>query len=207
MTVFKTDHEAFWAGEFGDEYIDRNSNQRLVASNAALFSKIVGSTGSLQTVIEFGANIGMNLRALRVLLPTAEFAAIEINARAAGRLREWGGTTVHETSILDYVPARRYDFAFIKGVLIHIDPAYLPCVYDQLEASAERYVAMVEYYNPTPVTVPYRGHQERLFKRDFAGEFMARHPTFKLRDYGFVYKGDPSFPQDDVTWFLMERRA
>ena len=55
--------------------------------------------------------------------------------------------------------------------------------------------------------VKYRGHENRLFKRDFAGEFMARHLSFRLRDYGLVYHADPAFPQDDVTWFLMERSA
>jgi hypothetical protein len=27
-----------------------------------------------------------------------------------------------------------------------------------------------------------------------------------LCDYGFVYHRDPLFPQDDITWFLMEKR-
>ena len=25
-------------------------------------------------------------------------------------------------------------------------------------------------------------------------------------DYGFAYKRDPKFPQDDITWFLMEKK-
>jgi spore coat polysaccharide biosynthesis protein SpsF len=45
-----------------------------------------------------------------------------------------------------------------------------------------------------------------LFKRDFAGEIMERHPQMQLVDYGFSYRRDPNFPQDDITWFLMERR-
>ena len=62
-----------------------------------------------------------------------------------------------------------------------------------------------EYYNPTPVTVPYRGASERLFKRDFAGELMDRF-DLALVDYGFVYHRDSHFPQDDLTWFLLEKR-
>ena len=27
-----------------------------------------------------------------------------------------------------------------------------------------------------------------------------------LIDYGFSYHRDPVFPQDDITWFLMERK-
>jgi hypothetical protein len=44
------------------------------------------------------------------------------------------------------------------------------------------------------------------FKRDFAGEIMDRFPDLRLVDYGFVYHRDPQFPQDDFTWFLMEKR-
>ncbi len=34
---------------------------------------------------------------------------------------------------------------------------------------------------------------------------MEQHPTMRLIDYGFIYRRDPSFPQDDITWFLMEK--
>ena len=44
-----------------------------------------------------------------------------------------------------------------------------------------------------------------VVKRDFAGEMMDRHPELQLVEYGFVYKRDPNFPQNDVTWFLMEK--
>jgi len=27
----------------------------------------------------------------------------------------------------------------------------------------------------------------------------------QLVDYGFAYRRDPNFPQDDITWFLMEK--
>jgi pseudaminic acid biosynthesis-associated methylase len=93
----------------------------------------------------------------------------------------------------------------IKGVLIHINPAELPQVYDKLVSATGRYLLVAEYYNPVPVDILYRGHSDRLFKRDFAGEIMDRHVQMKLLDYGFVYHRDPQFPDDDFTWFLMEK--
>jgi spore coat polysaccharide biosynthesis protein SpsF len=39
-----------------------------------------------------------------------------------------------------------------------------------------------------------------------AGEMMERYPDLALVDYGFLYHKDPVFPQDDITWFLMEKR-
>jgi spore coat polysaccharide biosynthesis protein SpsF len=204
--MFKTEQESFWSGDFGKDYTERNNNAGILASDVSLFERILSRTPGIRSVIELGANIGLNLKALRGLLTDVELEAVEINGAAAAVLREWGGCEVREMSILDYEVKRQFDLAFTKGVLIHIDPSYLPCVYDLLHALARRYVLMAEYYNPVPVEVIYRGHQGKLFKRDFAGEFMNRFPDVCLLDYGFVYHRDPRFPMDDVTWFLMEKQ-
>lgn len=204
---YGTAQESFWAGEFGDDYSDRNVGANWIAANTALFAKILARTTNVGSVIEFGANIGLNLQAVERLLPGAELAAVEINGTAAERLRGWGKAEVIEQSILDFSPARTYDLALIKGVLIHINPDELAKVYDRLHAASSRYVCTVEYYNPSPVAIPYRGHQDRLFKRDFAGEILDRFADLKLVDYGFCWHRDPNFPQDDVTWFLMEKRG
>jgi pseudaminic acid biosynthesis-associated methylase len=205
--TFKTEQEAFWAGEFGNAYIERNQGDALLASNLDFFSKALHATRDVKTCIEFGANIGMNLKAIQLLHPAVEASAIEINAQAAAKLREIiEPNNVHNTSILEFEPTHTYDLTLIKGVLIHINPDELPHVYDKLVASCNRYLMVAEYYNPAPVTIPYRGHTDRLFKRDFAGEIMDRHPQLQLLDYGFAYRRDPNFPQDDITWFLMEKQ-
>jgi spore coat polysaccharide biosynthesis protein SpsF len=204
---YKTEQEVFWAGDFGNQYIERNEGSQLLAANLAFFSKALARAESLGSCIEFGANIGMNLQALRLLFPQQELSAVEINPSAAATLRkQLPEQCVHHTSILDFVPQRQWDLALIKGVLIHINPEQLPTVYDKLYAACRRYLLVCEYYNPTPVAIPYRGHTDRLFKRDFAGEIMDRHPNLQLLDYGFVYQRDPNFAQDDITWFLMEKR-
>lgn len=207
MSNFKTDQEAFWAGDFGNEYIGRNIGNNLLASNLAFFSKALATTNGVNSCIEFGANVGMNLRALQLLFPSMAQHAIEINAGAVENLKKFlPPENVHHTSILDFKVDQTWDLALIKGVLIHINPEFLPEVYDRLHAAAGRYLLVCEYYNPTPVAIPYRGHAERLFKRDFAGEIMDRHSDLHLVDYGFAYQRDPNFPQDDITWFLMEKK-
>jgi len=205
--MYKTEQESFWAGQFGTDYIDRNQGAGLLASNLNFFSKALHQARGVKSCIEFGANIGMNLQALKLLYPAINAHAIEINSDAAKQLRSFLPTErVHNTSILDYESTTRFDLTLIKGVLIHINPDVLGTVYDKLVASSARYLLVAEYYNPAPVAVPYRGHTDRLFKRDFAGEIMQKHPQFHLVDYGFAYKRDPNFPQDDITWFLMENQ-
>jgi spore coat polysaccharide biosynthesis protein SpsF len=195
----------FWAGDFGDAYTSRNRGTRVVASNAALFDRILRRAGKIRSAIELGANRGLNLAALRRLLPRIELAAVEINAKAAAALAKLPRVTVHHQSITDHEPRRQYELAFVKGVLIHIAPERLRQVYEVLYRASSRFICLAEYYNPTPVTVPYRGHREVLFKRDFAGEMLALYPDLRLVDYGFIYHGDPKFPQDDITWFLLEK--
>lgn len=206
--TFKTEQEAFWAGEFGTEYIQRNQGDALLASNLDFFAKALRATRDVHSCLEFGANIGMNLKALKLLHPSQEQFGIEINAEAAQQLSAIiPAKHVYQTSILDFEPAHTWNLVLIKGVLIHMNPDVLNQVYDKLVASTDRYLLVAEYYNPAPVAIPYRGHTDRLFKRDFAGEIMERHPSMQLVDYGFAYRRDPNFPQDDITWFLMEKRS
>ena len=202
----RTPQEQLWAGEFGNDYIARNRDHTLVDNNRALFDEVLSHTQDVTSAIEFGANIGNNLRALRELIPEVELHAVEINETAAREIQSWGGATVDVASVLDFTPARQWDLSFTKGVLIHLNPEALPDIYDKLVAASSRYVMVCEYYSPTPVEVRYRGHQQALFKRDFAGEILDRHPELQLVDYGFTYHRDPRHPLDDSTWFLMERR-
>jgi pseudaminic acid biosynthesis-associated methylase len=205
MSDFSTDQEDFWAGDFGNEYTERNAGPGVVASNVALFGQILGRTAKVDSVLELGANRGLNMLALRTLLPGAALTALEINARAVDVLRRIQGLEVVEGSILQWQPARRYDLVFTKGVLIHLAPERLPQVYDLMHAASSRYVLVAEYYAPTPAEVPYRGHSQRLFKRDFAGELMDRHSDLELVDHGFAWRR-ARFPQDDINWFLLEKR-
>jgi pseudaminic acid biosynthesis-associated methylase len=202
---FHTEQEEFWAGEFGDDYARRNRGAHWIARNVAFCARVLQRTERLRSVIEFGANIGLNLQAIRLLLPEAKLTAVEINEKAVGELRKLPDVEVHHQSILDYTGKEQHDLVLIKGVLIHLNPESLPQVYDLLHRSSARYICLAEYYNPTPVEVPYRGHSHKLFKRDFAGEMMDRFKDLHLLDYGFVYRRDLHFPQDDLTWFLLRK--
>jgi pseudaminic acid biosynthesis-associated methylase len=205
---FKTDQETFWAGKFGNDYIARNAGAALLGSNISFLARMLSRCPQAKSLIEFGANIGMNLRAIRALRPDMELEAVEINESAVKELRAWGGANrIHHASILDFRPDRTWEIALIKGVLIHINPDFLPQVYELLFRSSSRYIIIVEYYNPTPVEVVYRGHAGKLFKRDFAGELLDKFPSLRLVDYGFVWHRDPVFPQDDPTWFVLEKAS
>ncbi len=202
----KTPQEEFWAGEFGNAYIERNMSDQLLASNVHYFSRILEACSKVDSVLELGANIGMNMKALRILLPHASLSGVEINKQAYEQLISINGVKGHLSSIYDFTPEQSYDFVFIKGVLIHLDPDMLSVAYEKLYSCSSKYICIGEYYNPSPVALNYRGHEGKLFKRDFAGEFMDQYPDVELVKYGFAYRKDPLFPQDDINWFLLRKK-
>ena len=200
--AYKTEQEKFWATEFGDSYINRNQNY---ISNIPFLSKVIERAPNIKSIIEFGCNIGLNLKALNTLLPSCHLTGVEINKSACKFLNEWGNCNVINESIFNYNEKQKYDLSLVKGILIHINPEMLNNAYKKIYDSSKKYILIAEYYNPTPVSISYRGHKDRLFKRDFAGELLDKYSDLKLVDYGFLYHRDYYFQKDDLTWFLLEK--
>ncbi|MGL5105957.1 MAG: pseudaminic acid biosynthesis-associated methylase [Plesiomonas shigelloides] len=201
---YQTEQEQFWAGEFGDNYIGRNESEALLYSKVAMWSKMLRSAHCVRSVRELGCNIGLNLLALKRMQPSLALSGIEINPVAAEQARQLDVAQITCGTILDEIQDEPVDLTFTAGVLIHINPDQLDNVYRNLVNNSRRYVLVAEYYNPAPTAIMYRGHADRLFKRDFAGDLIEKY-GMKLVDYGFVYKRDNWAPQDDITWFLLEK--
>jgi len=199
-----TEQEAFWAGDFGTEYTTRNSECDDWFPPVAMFGRMLQRAPGIYSAMEFGCNVGRNLNALSALIPNIELVGVEINEFAAKRAALSTGAAIVAGSVLDvdWDPA---DLVFTMGLLIHTAPDELPQVYDQMWNHSKRYLLTIEYYSPRIEMIPYHGEDNRLWKRDFAGELMDRYPL-RLVDYGFIYRRD-AFPQDDVTWFLMEKEG
>jgi len=197
------DTEEFWTKEFGDRYHDRQGEKGSVRSNIALFSNILNHTDDVETIIEFGAGAGLNLEAIGSLYPEIQTTGIEINEAAAKQIP---ADYVFNMNMLDYDSKEhgQAELVFTKGLMIHVDPDQLSRAYQVLYEASNKYILMCEYYNPVPVEVSYRGHEGRLWKRDFCGDMLKIYPDLTLIDYGFVYHRD-DYPQDDLTWFLMEK--
>lgn len=204
---YNTEQESFWAGDFGDHYIERNKGKKIIANNLNFFCKALDKTRGISNCIEFGANIGMNIVALKSLFPKIKIKAVEINEEACNRLEEHlDRQSIINKSIFEYEIDETFDLILIKTVLIHINPEKLNDVYEILYKSSKKYILIAEYYNPNPTVVKYRGHSDKLFKRDFAGEIMKKYNDLDLVDYGFIYHRDKNFPQDDLNWFLLEKK-
>ncbi len=209
-TSSETEQVRFWRGEFGDGYTDRNANTReQIEARVALWARITGRLDGAppRSILEVGANIGNNLRALRQLT-SAEFFAVEPNEKARQILIDDG--VVGEKNLrsgfaaaID-LPDAAVDLAFTSGVLIHIHPDDLPASCAEIHRVTRRYIVCIEYFADKPEELTYRGHDERLFKRDFGAMWLDEHPDLQVVDYGFVWKRVTGL--DNMTWWLFEKR-
>lgn len=202
----------FWRSDFGDAYIRRNASADLLKSKEWMFRKALSPlfTASPQRIIEFGANIGLNIDALRRIdaFSMCEYSAVEVNAAACEKLREKKVSTFEMSMLSEEREwGKGYDLALSVGVLIHVDPKDLSAAYDALYSASKRWIYLAEYHSPTPVEIKYRGHDGKLFKRDFAAEMLDSFPDLRVRDYGFCWRRDPNAPADDLVWTLLSREV
>lgn len=208
----KTDNPQLrlWRGAFGDAYIDRNSDapeelQRRTRLFAAMLRCLAGAPP--RSILEVGANIGANLRALRALTD-AELFAVEPNAKARARIV--AGKVVPKKNVLDGIASDisledgAVDLAFTSGVLIHIHPDDLLASCKEIHRVSGRYIACAEYFSPRPEEVLYRGNKSAMFRRDFGGFWLDHFRDLRLVDYGFTWHraGGP----DDMNWWVFEKR-
>jgi spore coat polysaccharide biosynthesis protein SpsF len=202
------EQEKFWNGNFGNRYINRNKSKKIIRNNFFFFKKIFSNRFKIKSLIEFGPNIGLNLLALKKIFKLKFITAVEINKKACLKIRKIKNVNILNKAIIDFSPVKTFDMVLLKGVLIHSNPDQLKKIYEIIYKSCKvsGYILIAEYYSPKPVKLMYRGFKNKLFKRDFAGEFLNNYKKTKLIDYGFVYHKD-KYPQDDLNWFLIKKNA
>jgi pseudaminic acid biosynthesis-associated methylase len=200
---------ALWSGDFGNSYVDRNpGSHRAIAAVIKLWSEILGLTINAppQTIIEVGANVGINLRALKILTEATLFA-VEPNDRARAILLRDGVLREEniKKGIAQSLPFRdgAADLVFTSGVLVHIHPDHLRAACSEIHRCAARYIGCVEYFSDQPETAPYRDQTEALFKRDFGSYWLDEFPGLRTLGYGFVWKRITGL--GNATWWLFEK--
>ena len=204
-----TFQEKFWKGKFGSDYIGRHETRKWVRNNQKFFVNCLKSSKktNINSLIEFGSNVGLNIIALNKILKLKQIYAIEINSKAFKLLKKLKSVNPINSSVLNFKPQKKFDLVLSKGFLIHINPKKLNSVYEKIFKSCKKngYILICEYYSPKPESVNYRGNTNVLFKRDFAGEILDKFKKkIKLLDCGFSYHRE-KYPQGDITWFLLQK--
>lgn len=196
-----------WRGEFGDSYVDRNqADEAALAARTRMWARILERAGPIGAVLEVGANIGLNLRALRRLGVT-DLTAVEPNAKARATLAADGvlpAERIHDAfgSALPFGDGA-FDLVFTSGVLIHVPPADLEATQREILRTSRRFVACAEYFSVEPQEKRYRGAEGLLFTRDFGGAYLDLAPGLQIVDYGFFWRRTTGL--DDLTWHLFQK--
>ncbi|MEO5364481.1 MAG: methyltransferase domain-containing protein [Magnetococcus sp. DMHC-8] len=201
----------FWRGEFGHSYTGRNNaDPAILRSQVALWAHILRSMQGAppESILEVGCNLGRNLRALRAVTPARLFA-IEPNQEARKIVLQdqvlepdhlWDAT-----SAAIPLPDAACDMVFTSTVLIHVHPDDLEHSCREIHRVANRYIVCIEYFADKLEMIPYRGHENKLFKRDFGSYWLDLFPTLRVLDYGFAWKRLTLL--DNLTWWAFEKRS
>ena len=155
-----------WAGEFGDEYIKRNSD----LPDRSLFWNMIAGRYKAKFILEVGCNIGHNLRYIKAAKPGVEVAGCDVNEEALAILRVqlpgvWAD--VGDIRNLPYED-RMFDMVVCVGVLIHVtnDRDLVKAISELFRVSSD-YVLIAEYWAKDWKMVPYRGYDNALRKGPF----------------------------------------
>lgn len=117
--TFKTEQENFWAGSFGNGYIERNQGEAPITSNSVLFGKILRAAPNIKSIVELGCNIGLNLQALNRINNKFELCGYEINYTAAKKARDLNIANIVDGTILDTILSHQE-----KNMMLALQKAY-----------------------------------------------------------------------------------
>lgn len=209
MSEIETRQLNAWRGEFGTHYIKRNPvEETAIRTRAQMWARILQPLESRppKEILEVGANVGINLHALRRVCD-ARLCAVEPNDAARATVERSGLLTAGDIykGIGQKLPLgdAAFDMVFTSGVLIHIAPNDLPATYDELHRVSRRFIVLVEYFADQPEEIGYRGEDNLLFKRDFGSDLLDRFPNLVCLDYGFFWKRTSGL--GNLTWWLFEK--
>ena len=199
-----------WRGEFGDKYIDRNESlTEVLRMRTRMWAEMLKTTfgAEPESILEVGCNIGLNLRAIDRLC-AATLHAVEPNAKARQRVLD--DRVVADERLYNATGqklpfgAGEIDMVFSSGVLIHVHPDDLGTVADEMHRVSNRWILVAEYFSTKPESIPYRGRNDLLFKRDFGGYFLDRFDDLEIVTDGFLWQRSTGI--DDLTWVLFRKK-
>jgi ubiquinone/menaquinone biosynthesis C-methylase UbiE len=123
--------ETLWAEDFGDEYVDRNSDVHVYRE--PLWRRL-HENHPFTNVLEVGCNMGANLQWLAQIVEPPNVWGVDINAKALRTARSRLPDVNVVRSPARSLPFRdaMFDLTFCTGVLIHQPPEALPIVMSEI---------------------------------------------------------------------------
>ena len=172
-----------WRGEFGREYTDRNSLDRMQldelyrgnygVARSELNDRFLADIPKDARILEVGCNRGGQLLLLREMGFRNVFG-IEIQHYALTQARALlpGVPLLEATAFEIPFATGSFDLVFTSGVLIHIAPDQISKAISEIHRCSTRYIWGLEYHAATVTEVSYRGRSGLLWKADYLRHYL-----------------------------------
>lgn len=187
----ETKQTTFWSGSFGKEYTDRNTFDQKTwddfyikmwgLTKIEMNERFIGNLPKDIKILEVGCNTGMQLAGLQ-RMGFKNLFGIELQEYAVEKAKEiTKNINIIQGSGFD-IPFKNefFDIVCTNGVLIHIAPADLPKILDEIYRCSKRFIWGFEYYAENITEIIYRGNKGYLWKADYADIFLQRFPNLHL---------------------------
>lgn len=190
-----------WTGSFGDAYTQRNTRATIQARRAMWECML---PMRCESILEVGANIGLNLEAI-AQFSAADLYACEPNDTARAELIDILEPNNIRSDFADKLgwPDASIDLVFTSGVLIHVPPDRLEASLKEIGRVARRNVILGEYFAPSEEMIPYRGHDNALWRRDYGSLLMDACPD--LHPTGTLFAWKRTTGLDNLTFWIFEK--
>jgi pseudaminic acid biosynthesis-associated methylase len=191
-----------WAGDFGNDYTKRNVTDN--GARAQIWRMLLPRY--CESVLEVGANIGLNLDAI------AQFSGCELYACEPNDLARYE-LYASDLMPLDHIksdyadklsfPDEVADLVFTMGVLIHIPTDKLLPSMREVHRVAKRWIICAEYFAPAEEMVPYRGTKDTLWRRDYGSLWLDNFHDLHCQSTLFSWKRMTGL--DNLTFWVFEK--
>ena len=217
MSERKTQQIDVWTGAFGRDYTERNRFEDDEAFNKLYVERYGRTRDDINNdwlkdvprdarILEVGANIGNQLRALH-RLGFRHLFGVEIQRACVEEAKQRvPQADVVEGSAFD-IPFKDgfFDLVFTNNVLIHIAPGDIGAVMDEMHRVSRRWIWGFEYYAPEFTEIPYRGKTDLLWKADYGRLFLERFKDLRPLRESLIDCLDEPGKQDKL--YLLERQG
>ena len=180
-----------WSGEFGDAYTERNNKtvsqmERMYFDNygitrTGMNRQFINSLDRDISILEVGCNIGNQLICLQKM-GFRNLYGIEPNKSALEIARQ---RTKHINLIeasglsIPFEPSS-FQLVFTSGVLIHVPPSDLNKFMEEVHRVTALYIWGFEYFAPNHESVPYREHEDMMWRGNFAQMYREKFPDLSI---------------------------
>lgn len=211
----QTEQMEVWKGVFGREYTDRNAlpfeeferffKENFGLTRSELNQKFLGDLDRNIRVLEVGSNVGNQLIALQ-RMGFKNLYGIELQSHAVelSKQRTKGINLLQGTAFDLPFKDEFFDLVFTSGVLIHIAAKDLIHVFREIHRVTRTYIWGFEYWAERCTQVPYRGHENLLWKGDYAKLYLEAFSDLRLvKQEKLKYAKDPNID----AMFLMRKNG